>query len=479
MTARAGRLPLLARTDSAEPLSPSDVSAIQAERGPVHMHVGGVLVFDSQIAREEVVRRLSERIHLIPRYAMRLDEAPLGIANPVWVADDGFDPDRHVRRVALPAPGDREQLEELVGDLMSDRLDRSRPLWQIHVVEGLAGGRSALVARMHHALVDGIAAVDVSTVVLDPTPEPLAIEPPDVTEDAPRRRRAADPRAATDRAEALARLTAARLHVPRKLARDMASRALALDPLGTARQVRSAAGVVGELARVRPQAPETRLNTPIGPDRLFAMARGRLDEVKAIRRATGATVNDVLLTTVALMLSEFLDDPPENVVALVPVSVRTENERGELGNRISTVFVDLPLQGAPLERLDRISQEMTEVKRSAQVQAGALIVGATGLAPPLVSSLAVRAMSGPRMFNLVVSNVPGPQETFYLAGVPLREVYPAVPLNPRGQALTVGILSYDGGVHFGLLADRDAVPDVSDAAAGLERALAVLTDSSR
>jgi WS/DGAT/MGAT family acyltransferase len=332
---------------------------------------------------------------------------------------------------------------------------------------------------MHHALVDGIAAVDVSTVVLDPTPEPLAIDPPETPEDAPRRRRAADPRAATDRAEALARLTAARLHVPRKLARDMASRALALDPLGTARQVRSAAGVVGELARVRPQAPETRLNTPIGPDRLFAMARGSLDEVKAVRRATGATVNDVLLTTVALMLSEFLDDPPENVVALVPVSVRTENERGELGNRISTVFVDLPLRGAPLERLEQISREMTEVKRSAQVQAGALIVGATGLAPPLVSSLAVRAMSGPRMFNLVVSNVPGPQETFYLAGVPLREVYPAVPLNPRAQALTVGILSYDGGVHFGLLADRDAVPDVSEAATGLERALAVLTDSSR
>jgi diacylglycerol O-acyltransferase / wax synthase len=430
------------------------------------MHVGGVLIFDGQVPREEVVRRLSERIHLIPHYAMRLDEAPLGIANPVWVADEDFDPDRHVRRVALPAPGGREQLEELVGDLMSDRLDRSRPLWQIHVVEGLAGGRSALVARMHHALVDGIAAVDVSTVVLDPTPEPLAIDPPPET-------------LGPGRIEALARLTSARLHVPRKLARDMASRALALDPLGTARQVRSAAGVVGELARVRPQAPETRLNTSIGPDRLFAMARGSLDEVKAIRRATGATVNDVLLTTVALMLSEFLDDPPENVVALVPVSVRTENERGELGNRISTVFVDLPLRGAPLERLERISQEMTEVKRSAQVRAGALIVGATGLAPPLVSSLAVRAMSGPRMFNLVVSNVPGPQETFYLAGVPLREVYPAVPLNPRSQALTVGILSYDGGVHFGLLADRDAVPDVSDAAAGLERALAVLTDSSR
>jgi diacylglycerol O-acyltransferase len=481
-----------------EPLSPSDVSAIQAERGPVHMHVGGVLVFDGPVAREEIVRRLRERIHLIPRYAMRLDEAPLGIANPVWVDDERFDPDRHVRRVALPPPGGREQLEELVGDLMSDRLDRSRPLWQIHVIEGLAGGRTGLIARMHHALVDGIAAVDVSTVVLDPTPEPLAIDPPDATaEPAPLRggpdaaalrggpdaaalRRGAEAAwAAADRVDALARMTSARMHVPRKLARDMASRALALEPRAAARQVRSAAAVVGELARIRPAAPETRLNIAIGPDRVFAMGRGRLDDVKAVRRATGATVNDVLLTAVALMLSEFLEDPPEQVVALVPVSVRAEDERGELGNRISTVFVDLPLRGEPLDRLRRVADEMTAVKASAQIRAGALIVGATGLAPPLVSSLAVRAMGGPRLFNLVVSNVPGPQETFYVAGVPLREVYPAVPLNPRNQALTVGILSYDGGVHFGLLADRDAVPDVGEAAAGLERALAVLTDSAR
>jgi len=157
----------------------------------------------------------------------------------------------------------------------------------------------------------------------------------------------------------------------------------------------------------------------------------------------------------------------------------SEDQRGELGNHISTVFVDLPLTGDPLERLARVSEEMTKVKGSAQVRAGALIVGATGLAPPLVSSLAVRAMSGQLMFNLVVSNVPGPQDTFYIAGVPLREVYPAVPLNPANQALTVGILSYDGGVYFGVLADRDTVPDAPEAAAGLERALAVLTAAAR
>src|SRR4051794_28880084 len=240
----------------AEALSPSDLSAIQAERGPVHMHVGGVLVFDGRIEREAIVRRIRERIHLIPRYMMRLDSAPLGLANPVWVDDSGFDPDRHVRRTGLPAPGGDPELCELVGQVMSERLDRSRPLWQLLVVEGLEGGRSAIVARMHHSLVDGIGAVDVSTVILDPTPEGLDLPPPPEEESAePRRER---------RIEQLGRLAAAQLHTPRKLARESVARALALDPRTAARQVRDSASVLRELARVRPTAPATRLNAEIG-----------------------------------------------------------------------------------------------------------------------------------------------------------------------------------------------------------------------
>jgi WS/DGAT/MGAT family acyltransferase len=451
----------------AEALSPSDLSAIQAERGPVHMHVGGVLVFEEQVDRSAVVRRIEERIHLIPRYRMRLEEPFRGMANPVWVEDESFDPERHVRRAALPAPGGDAELAELVGHVMSERLDRARPLWQLVVVEGLAGGGSAIVAKMHHALVDGIAAVDVSTVVLDPSPEGLDLPPPDEP--------AATARGRTARVEQLARIAAAQLAVPRRLARDSLARAFTTDPRTAARQARDAAGVVAELARVRPAAPDTRLNRSIGPERLFALARARLDDVKAVRRAAGATVNDVLLGAVSLALSEYLgEEAPDRAVALVPVSIRAEDERGELGNRISTVFCDLPLDGEPLERVREISASMERAKDSAQVRAGALIAGATGLAPPIVSSLAVRAMSGPRIFNLVVSNVPGPQQTFYLAGVPLREVYPAVPLNPRNQALSIGIVSYDGGVHFGLLADRDALPDVAGAAAALERAMDAL-----
>jgi diacylglycerol O-acyltransferase / wax synthase len=451
----------------AEAMSPSDLSAIQAERGPVSMHVGGLVVLDGKVERETVVRRLRERIHLIPRYTMRLDPAPLGLANPVWVDDGSFDVDRHVRRTALPAPGGDAELCELMGEVMSEPLDRSLPLWQLLVVEGLADSRTAIIARMHHALVDGLAAVDVSTVILDPSPEGLDLPPPPEAEPA-------EPRRAW-RIEQLARLAAAQLQVPRQLARDSVSRALTLDPRAHARQMRDTASVFAELARVRSPAPDTRLNAGIGRERLFAPARGKLADIKTVRKATGTTVNDVLLATVALMLSEYLgDEAPERAVALVPVSVREESERGELGNRISTVFVDLPLRGDPLERLRAISASMQEVKDSAQVRAGAVIVGATGLAPPIVSSIAVRAMSGPRLFNLVVSNVPGPQQTFYLDGVPVLEVFPAVPLNPRNQALSVGIISYDGGVYFGLLADRESLPDVGAAGEAIERALAEL-----
>ena len=424
----------------AEPLSPSDASALQAERGPVHMHVGGLCVFDGRVEREAVVRRLRERIHLIPRYTMRLESSPLGLANPAWVEDEGFDPDRHVRRMALPAPGRDAELCELAGQILSEPLDRARPLWQLTVIEGLARGRTAIVAKMHHALVDGLAAVDVSTVILDPTPEGLDIPPP-------------EPRDPPEQPPGLrSRLSSRGWPLRSSTCRaGWRARRWRVRPIRAPTRARCAArpGWWASWRSSRPQAPETRLNAQIGRERRLALARCRLDDVKAVRRATGATVNDVLLTAVALMLSDYLgEDAPDSAVALVPVSIRAEDERGEGGNRISTVFVDLPLRGEPLDRVRQVNEAMNAVKGSAQVRAGALIVGATGIVPPIVSSLAVRAMSAPRMFNLVVSNVPGPQQTFYLAGVPMLEVFPAVPLNPRNQALSIGIVSYDGGVRL-------------------------------
>jgi diacylglycerol O-acyltransferase / wax synthase len=245
--------------------------------------------------------------------------------------------------------------------------------------------------------------------------------------------------------------------------------------------MRRATELVAELARVRPQAPMTPLNEPISPNRRFATVRGDLAGLKVVGKSVGGTVNDALLAVVAGMLRRYLagtgvhGDP----VALVPVNIRREDERGELGNRISTVFVDLPVSVEdPRERLRRLSETMDELKESAAVRAGAMIVGASGWAPPAISSLMVRAMGGVRACNLVVSNVPGPQVPFYLGGSRLREIFPAVPLNPANQGLSVGIVSYDGGVFFGLLADRELDPPVEDAAAMLEASLAEVMEIS-
>jgi WS/DGAT/MGAT family acyltransferase len=444
----------------AEELSAADRSSLAAEQGPVNMSVGGVLVFEGGpgVTHDPVMQRIEDRLHLIPRYRQRLQMLAPGVTNPVWVDDEGFAVDWHFRTAVLPAPGTSRQLGALVGREMSRRLDRSRPLWEMTLVEGLEGGRVALVPKMHHALVDGVAAVDIGTVLLDPTPEPLDIPAPDGPW---------EPRP-YDRTRHLARLGMTPFVRAQKLAWDSAQRALAPSPRRAASDLMRATELLTELARTRPGAPMTPLNRGTGPNRSYAMLRVALDDVKAAGKASGGTVNDVILAAVAGMLRRYLIAAGTSVdtspVALVPVSVRREGEEG--GNRISTVLVDLPVGEAnPLRRVATIHDAMQRIKDSAAVRAGALLVGASGWAPPLVSSTLARAMSGTRAFNIVVSNVPGPQVPFYLNGQRLLEAYPAVPLNPATQGLTVGVLSYAGGVHFGLLADRDLDPDV-DAAAG-------------
>ena len=452
-----------------EPLSPADRSSLAAEHGPVNMAVGGLLLFaDGEGMRHEhVLERVGARLHLVPRYRQRLQSGAGGLANPVWVDDHGFDLGWHVRRGALPAPGGDAALATFVGQEMSRRLDRSRPLWELTVIEGLGDGRIALLAKMHHALVDGVAAVDIGTVLLDPSPEPLEIPGPDEPW---------EPRD-YDRTRHLARIAATPVVRAQKLLLDSASRALAADPRRTAGDLRSATELVVQLARTRPSAPMTPLNEGLGPNRRFAFARAPLADLKRAGKAHGATVNDALLAAVAGMLRHYLRAAGEPLgaplVALVPVSVRRPGEEG--GNRISTVLVDLPVaEPDPAARIAAIHATMTEIKDSAAVRAGALLAGATGWAPPLVSSGLARAMGGVRAFNLVVSNVPGPQQPFWLNGCRLLAVHPAVPLNPATQGLTAGIVSYDGSVCFGLLADRDLDPGLAVAAEGLAGALAEL-----
>lgn len=448
----------------AEDLSPADRSSLAAEHGPVNMSVGGALVFEGGpgLEHEAVLERLAGRLHLIPRYRQRLQQPVTGMINPVWVDDEGFDLGWHVRHTSTP------DLGRLVGHELSRRLDRSRPLWELVVIDGLPEGRAALMPKMHHALVDGVAAVDVGTVVLDPTPEPMDIAPQE--EWTPQ---------AYDRARHLARLAATPIVRTQKLMMESASRALAAtDPRRATADMRKATDLLAELARTRPQAPMTFLNRGIGPNRRYATARASLAELKAAGKAAGGTVNDAILAAVAGMLGRLFaqagERPRRPPVALVPVSVRREGEEG--GNRISTVLVDLPTDAAdPAERVARVGATMRELKDSAAVRAGALLVGASGWAPPLVSSTLARAMGGVRAFNLVVSNIPGPQQPFFLNGRRMLEAYPAVPLNPASQGLSVGVLSYDGGVYFGLLADRDLDPSVDAARDALSQALAELS----
>ncbi len=454
----------------AEPLSPADRSSLAAELGPVNMAVGGLLLFadGAGLRYENVLARVEDRLHLLPRYRHRLQGTAAGFANPVWVDDHDFDIGWHVRRAVLPAPGGDAELAELAGREMSRRLDRTRPLWELTVIAGIEGGRAGLLVKMHHALVDGVAAVDIGTVLLDPTADPIDVPAPD---------EAWEPQA-YDRRRHLARLAATPIVRAQKLLLDSATRALSPDPRRAAGDLKSATELLVELAKLRPSAPMTPLNAGLGPNRRFAFASAPLADLKRAGKGQGATVNDALLAAVAGMLRRYLEQAGEPtsrpLVALVPVSVRRPGEEG--GNAISTVLVDLPVDepdGA--QRIVRIHAAMTELKDSAAIRAGALLVGASGWAPPLVSSTLARATGNLRAFNVVVSNVPGPQQPFWLNGCRLLAVHPAVPLNPATQGLTVGIISYDGSVCFGLLADRDLDPPLEVASAGLRAALAEIS----
>ena len=449
----------------AERLSASDMSSLLAERGPIHVHVGGTLIMEGEPPGfEELLEHVSSRLPLVPRFRQRVTETPLRITNPSWESDSRFDLRWHVRHVALPKPGSMAQLRELIGRNMSQPLDLTRPLWQLYLIEGLEGDRHAYLSKTHHALVDGVSALDVGTIMLDPNPEGTEMQIPedrwDPDEPSPEMLFV---RAATDR-----------IREPLRSARKAATGALTMPRETAKRVVRTAEGFTG-LAANGPSAPRSALNVEIGRDRRVAYLGTDLQTLKQAR-SDGATVNDVLLAIVSGALRGFLagrgDELPERLVALVPMSIRQPDEKLELGNRITTLPVSLPLQVAdPAERLGLIHAETTRLKESEQARAASLIIEATGWAPPTINRVLADVMARPLTWNLVVSNVPGPQIPFYLLGRRMLEVYPFVPLSPQNHALSVGIVSYDGGVFFGLTGDRDAVADLDDFAAAVGEAL--------
>jgi diacylglycerol O-acyltransferase / wax synthase len=449
-------------------LSASDMSSLLAERGPIHVHVGATIVVEGKPpGYRELVEHVESRLGLIPRFRQRITSAgPMALSNPAWADDPDFDVERHVRRVALPSPGGPAELRELVGMVMSEPLDLTRPLWQLYLIEGLERQRHAYVSKTHHALVDGVAAVDVGTIILDATPEGTQVE---VSEE---RWEPDEPSAEL----LFVRDASDRIRTPLRAARKAAREALTM-PRSTAGRVMRTAEGFAKLAASGPAAPRTFLNREVGRDRRVAYVETELALLKWIRGGSGATVNDVILSVAAGALRRLFERRseavPDHLVALVPMSFRRPDEDLELGNRIATLLVRLPVAEADAAtRLELIHAETARLKASEQATAASLIIEATGWTPPTINRVLAGAISRPLAFNLVVSNVPGPQAPFYLLGRKLEEIYPFVPLSPQNHALAIGVLSYDGGVYFGLAADRDALADVDEFAADIEAALA-------
>jgi diacylglycerol O-acyltransferase / wax synthase len=459
-------------------LAPLDVSFLYLEESTTPMHGGSVAVFEPPeegFDYETLCALISKRIAFVPRFRQRVRTVPGRLANPVWVDDERFDITYHVRRSALPRPGTDEQLRELVGRLQSRQLDRHRPLWEMYLVEGLAGDRFALVTKTHHALVDGIHAVDIAQVVLQANPEPLE-NWVDTWRPAP------EPTGL----ELVAGAVGDAIRRPTAVAETV--RVGLSDLKATAGKLAGTAGglLAATKAAARP-APGSPLNARIGEQRRYGMARTELEDYRLIRKAHGGTINDVVLATVTGALRTWLltraapVSSRSTVRALVPVSVRGEDDTGELGNQVASYLVDLPVgEPSPVVRLHRVSYAMKAHKDSGQAVSAEALVQLGGFAPSTLHLLGARVANGlsRRVFNLMVTNVPGPQFSLYAGPARMVESYPVVPL-AKGQAVNIGLTSYNGGVYYGLNADRDAMEDVDVLAECLVEALAELRETVR
>jgi len=460
----------------ADRLSALDLSFLYLEEPTTPMHVGGLVVLappKTGFDYDKLVSLIEGRIALVPRYRQKIKNVPAHLANPVWVDDRDFDVTYHVRRSALPKPGSDAQLRDLVARLMSRRLDRHRPLWEIYLVEGLARGRIALITKTHHAMVDGRSAVDLGQVLLDVTPVPRQTGE-DLWMPAPE----------PGRVDLVA--GAIGDYVRRPTAVVDTVRSSVADVRATASRIAGAVVGLTSAARLatRP-APTSPLNAKIGEQRRFGVARTSLADYKRVRKAHGGTVNDVVLATVSLALRNWLLSrgepvtPKTTVRAMVPVSVRADSEKGALGNRVSSYLVDLPVGEAnPKVVLSQVSYSMKAHKESGQSVGADALIALSGFAPPTLHSMGARVASGfsRRLFNVVVTNVPGPQFPLYAGGAKLLEMFPVVPL-AKGQAVSIGLTSYNGGVFYGLNADRDAMGDVDVLGALLEESLTVLLET--
>jgi WS/DGAT/MGAT family acyltransferase len=455
-----------------------DASFLHLENGGAHMHVAGVMLLAGDPPDyDELVDTVERRLHLVPRYRQKLAFVPLAQGRPKWIDDPHLNLRYHIRRTALPPPGGEDQLRALAGRVFSQPLDRDKPLWELWLVEGLAPGpggpRFAMLSKTHHALVDGISGVDIVSVIFDTTAEP----PPQAEEPTPWLARP-EPAKGQLLAEALLERTT----VPGEIVRSV--RAIVRGPRLVARAAVDSLVGLGAMAwaGLRPP-PSSPYNLQIGPHRRFTWVRTSLDDVKAVKNELGGTVNDVVLATVAGALGRHMERrgamAGDSVLrAMVPLSVRAEEERGALGNRVAAMMAPLPVgETDPLERFETVSRAMLEIKRSGQAVGAQVLTNLSGFAPPTVMSQAARLISTQRLFNIVVTNVPGPQFPLYLMGREMTDIFPMVPL-ARGQALGIAIMSYNGRMNYGLVGDYDAMADLDDLPADFDAALAELADAA-
>jgi len=458
-------------------LSALDAAFLDVETSSAHMHVGAVGIFDAKPLRrkdgdidlERICRLIEHGFRKFPRYRQKLAWIPV-FNHPVWVDDERFNIHYHVRHTCLPAPGDERQLKRLAGRIMSQQLDRGKPLWEMWIVEGIAGDRLAVISKAHHCLMDGVGGVDLIGSTMGAHPREIAA----LDEESPR--------------------WVPRPHPsPRQLFRDEVARlagepvSIARAALGAVRTPRQSIGKLRDTAEGLAEAvvagfrgaSDTPLNVEIGPHRRFDWTSVRLSDMKRARERFGCTLNDVVLAAVSGALGHFLAERGENVRtldfrAMVPVNIRAEVEHGALGNRVTMLVARLPVgERDPARRLELVQEEMGRLKKSHQAEGVEALENLSDATVHGLFSTFASLSARSRAYNVVVTNVPGPPAQAYLLRAPMLEVYPLVPLN-LNQALGIAVFSYNGVLHWGFNADYDEVPDLHDLVRAIETELAQL-----
>lgn len=464
-----------------EPLSYLDSSFLALESRTTHMHVGGVVVFeanelgraDGSIDITRVRGHIESKLQYIPRYRQRLDFVPYD-RSPVWIDDGDFNLDYHVRHTSLPRPGTEDQLKRLAGRIMSQPLDRAKPLWELWVAEGLADNRFAVIAKIHHSMIDGLSGVDLTTILLTVAPTSEIEETPSWT-----------PRRAPNQTE-LGVASAARA-ARRAVERLTSVGTLLADGRNTAEHVagRATAAMSSLRSGWLSTADRTPINPDIGPNRRLDWTETSLTDVKTIKNGLGGSVNDAVLAITAGAIRHFFlakrDFGVEGIEFRImnPVSTRRADQRGALGNQVAMWLIDVPLaEPDPAARFDKIRTDTARHKRTNQALGAATLVEISRGTPITLLSLANRvAASRMRPFNLAVTNIPGPQFPMYLLEAKMLANYPVVPLWAQ-QGMGLALFSYDGSLHWGIHADYDTLPDSDDFVASIHTSTTQLLEAA-